>query len=421
MNPYQPDYQYGSTYEEECELRKAELVQSLTVAFGGEATELACCPHIFIENGGLLTAKRVRGADVAVRELQLMARAQAVNKLLTAMSTNSPLSMAAMPFLKSPKILDKDKELEGIIMGIKEGMTGTLRVVADRLEDSVSKHQELSSKRAQVLADLANVAAKLDDTDKDGYKTLCKKDVDLSGSWAFWRGWNEEVALSTQSADSRSVIKTAVKSSNYPRGDYRDADLVIDRSNGFVSWKPTVTSPIWCGVGYTFKLEMSFRDYYEKDIIEAKEARKDHQSEKTRLDAEMGKSSHAKSKDEQMIIQLNKRVSVLDELVTDIRQPKKSVEEWMKPDGYAEFYRWLTKEDALLKKPTVVLVKYGSVMGLRDDDLDALVADFTSGSGAPPQQQWSFLLWPQQVQRLLLLPMPSVMRQKASQKMLTLS
>lgn len=348
--------------------------------------ELAYCPHVFIENGGLLTAKRLKGSDVAVRELQLMARAQAVNKLLLAISTNNPLSMAAMPFLKSPKILDKDKELEGMIMGIKEGMTGTLRIVAERLEDSVSKHQEISSKRAQVLADEANVAAKLDDTDKDGYKTLCKKDVDLPGSWAFWSGWGQEVALSTQSADSRSIIKTAVKSPNYPRGDYKDADLAIEASNGFVSWKPSVTSPIWCGVGYTFKLEMSFRDYYEKDIKQAKEARMAHQNELTRLDAELGKSSHAKSQDEQMIIQLNKRVSVLDQLVTDIRQPKKSVEEWMKSDGYAEFYRWLTKEDVLLKKPTVVLVKYGSVMGLRDDDLDALAADFTSGSGAPPKR-----------------------------------
>lgn len=381
IDPYlDKDYQPGNTYEEACELRKAKLMSALAANFGGDVKDLMFCPHVFIENEGYIKASRVRGDSVGKRELQLLARAQAVNKLLNNIASNSPVEMKDLPFLKSPKVLEKDRELRGVIEGIKEGMKGTLRVVAERLEAGLQRYTELSDRRDAAVRKLDRINDRLNDIDKDGTKTLDKKDVDKPGSWAIWAGWNEEQSLHAITDFPGQVSRVADKSSNYSYGDFIQAPLEF--SGNAVHWKPSVTSPIWCGVGYTFKLEISYRDYHKTEIADLKKSRHDQQSDLDGVVQELAKTSSGNSRDEQMRMTLNKRIDVLDKLGRTLSRDRVSVSEWSRPGGFAQFYKWYQEADDSGKErisPKIVLVRYGNVIGLDQSDLDDLLVDNKGG------------------------------------------
>jgi len=393
MNPYQDeDYKSGQNYEEACVMRKAALTNELARAFGGSAGNVALlqqCQHIFIENEGLINSTRRMnpGSEkYAVQQLQLMERAKSVNRLLQAMQSNSPASMKDIPFLKSREIREKDNELMGRIEGIKEGVKTALRIAADRLSANVAENTRLSQEKTNLKSAKEKSQSRLAEIDKDGYVCLRRKYVEYQGSWAFWAGWHvtEEVCCAYNRPDD--ICRSAMQSANYTNGSYVDSPLVSEGNQ--IMWKPIVQSSIWSGVAYTFKLEVSFKNFHRDEIQTCKKEVDDLQQRIRDVDREQAQFKGQNTKDQAMIDVLNRQTDVLDDLKRDLKADKKSVKAWSRPGGYREFYHWLGLVKHSDTPVPEILVRYGGVMQLEREALDALVANYTPPKdGKPPTVQ----------------------------------
>lgn len=157
---------------------------------------------------------------------------------------------------------------------------------------------------------------------------------------------------------------------------HRDSPLA-EVKPGHVRWCPTVESDIWCGVGFTFKLEMAFRDLYKVEIAEIRRSVGAVTAHINVLDEELQKSSAEKSDDGRMVDELKRRTCALDRLQSDLGAETKTVAEWCRKDGYAKFYQLYASLDQgqLSQTDTVnaVLVTYGIAMRLGKNELRALV------------------------------------------------
>lgn len=334
------DYRGGETFESACALRKAALIVDLARHMGASSSELVNCQHVFIENGGLLTAKRVASRNKPIQELLKMEQAKSINRLLAAVLRNSPVKVRELPFRKSEKILDMDKQLRGIAQG------WTI-IVAERL----TSFQNLLDAETKKLVDLQQVCEVELDT----------QPTEAVGFWLHRRTETVTLDVTLPRPDMLEHVQvSAIPSHRHWFGSCVH-EGVREEKNGSTSkavWTPTISSPPLMGFKYALKLTAPGEVWNSNAIEEL-------QRNISRLN--------------NTITGLVSARDALNNLKLDINQESIKLQLWC--SNYDSFYDWYHGEDGQQADQVTILERYGNAMHLPPGCWCELKSPITEESG----------------------------------------